>query len=200
MATLNNSFKMSVSEKLNGKYVERGVVIVPYPLLTDMGLDAEVKETSEDGFPVYSNDLHQFTFEALLASIKAAARNKLQIVNGVVGLKDGCTIAATTEALLESGGNNGAALAAMRAFNEAFKAWANTLGKKESIVSALCMFMRQPDTIALADEDKRERILGYLTDFVGTLTVEQRTQWARRITQISEMCESSPNLDDDEGF
>jgi len=203
MPKMSNSFEMVVSEKEGGKYVPRGKVAVFYPTLADLNvINATVKETSEDGFPIYSDDLHQWMFDSCLASTKAAARNKLEVVSGVVRLKDGLAIAETTEQLLESGGgNNGAALQAIRDFLAAAKAWLATTGKSSGVQAAVLAFWTRVDTIALIeDRAKKEKIQQYLALFVETITVEQATAWQRRIEAIDAMCSSADNALDSADF
>ena len=198
MAKMNSSFEMVVSEKENGKYVPRGKVAVFYPTLADLNvLNATIKETSEDGFPVYADDLHAYTFDAVLAAVKANARNKLEVVNGTVRLKDGLQIAETTEQLLESGGgNNGAALQAIRDFLAAAKAYLATTGKSSGVQAAVLAFFTKPDTLALVDDiSKREKVRQYLADFVSTITTEQATAWQRRIEAIDAQCDAVSALD-----
>lgn len=204
MATnLTNSFKMVVSEKglVDGKtaYVARGSVDVFYPLLADLGLVAEIKATSEEGFPLYADERAQLAFDALLAMVKSAARNKLTIVNGAVALKENATIATTLEQLLESGsGNSGLALQQRREFLALAKAFLATTGKSQKIQEAVYGFMASPDTLALIDDDKKARTAVYLVDFVSSLTPEQRNTYARRINAIDEACNATSALDDAE--
>lgn len=197
MSQLINSFKMVVSEKEGGKYVPRGEVEVFYPILADLNISGEVKEKSDEGFPVYADDLHQYVFDGVLAAVKAAARNKLEVVNGKVRLKDGLSIASTTEQLLESGGNNGAALAAIREFLTAAKDFLTKTGKSQAVQAAILGFFNKPDTIALVeDAAKREKIRGYLLDFMQTATAEQAGKWARRAEVINAACDAACALDD----
>ena len=200
MAKLTNSFQMVVSEKANGKYQPRGEVTIFYPTLADMGFpEAEVKEIAEDGFPVYTSDLAQFTFDGILAAVKANARNKLEVVDGKVQLKEGCAIPETTEALLESGGNTGAALALNREFLARAKAFLATSGKSAAIQAAVLGFFRQVDTIALVeDEGKREKIRGYLTDLAAAMTDEELAKFAKKLETIDNACNAVSALDDED--
>lgn len=204
MATMTKSFDMVVSEKevVNGKsqYVAKGKVAVHYPTLNELNIpNAVIKGESEEGFPLYEDGLHNYIQDAILAAVKANARNKLAVVNGVVGLKDGTTLPTTTEQLLESGGgNSGAALAAIREFLAAAKAWLATTGKSIAIQTQVFEFFRQPATISLIeDEKKRDRVRAYLTDFAATLSAEQLTSWNKRMTMIDEACSTISALDDE---
>lgn len=199
MAKLTNSFEMVVSEKVNGKYAPRGKVTVFYPTLADFGLDASIKEQTEEGFPVYSDDKNDWLFSALLAAVRANARNKIEIVNSNVQCKDGLSIADTMEALIEggtAGGNGGKALQDIRDFINAFKAHMAKSGKSSNVQAAVVAFAQRPDTIGLVeDADKRAKISAYVADFVATVSEEDATRWNRRIMQIADMCEASSALD-----
>ena len=121
------SYKMEVSKKENGAYVRQGEIEVSYPLLNELGLSVEAEKNDEEGFPIYTDEKVQYVFDAVLAAVKAQARNKL--VSGTATLKPGLSIASTVEELLESGGNKGDALAAVREFLAAFKAWLPRLAR-----------------------------------------------------------------------
>lgn len=203
MATvLKNTFEMIVSEKglVNGKnqYVPRGKVAVPYPTLEDLDITAIVKETTEEGFPIYQEEKHNFLFDALLAAVRASARNKLTIVNGVVQCKEGLNIADTLESLMEAGtaGGNGKALQDIRDFVNAFRAYMATTGKSSGVQAAVVAFADKPATISLVeDASKREKIAAYVGDFVATISEEDAARWNRRITQIADACSNESVLD-----
>ena len=129
------SYKMEVSKKENGAYVRQGEIEVYYPLLNELGLSVEAEKNDEEGFPIYTDEKVQYVFDAVLAAVKAQARNKL--VSGTATLKPGLSIASTVEELLESGGNKGDALAAVREFLAAFKAWLPKTGKSEKVQAAV---------------------------------------------------------------
>lgn len=203
MATeLKNTFEMVVSEKgvVNGKnqYVPRGKVTVHYPTLSDFGYEAEVKEQTEEGFPVYVKESDNFLFSSLLAAVRANARNKIEIVNGVVQCKEGLSIADTLEALMEAGtaGGNGKALQDIRDFVNAVRAYMVSLGKSTAVVNGVVGFCDKPATIAIIEDvSKKAKIEAYLSDFVATITDDDATRWAKRITLISEMCNAGSVLD-----
>jgi len=204
MATMTNSFDMVVSEKelVAGKnqYVAKGKVAIYYPTLADLNIpNAQIKGKSDDGFPIYEDDLHTLVQDAVIAMVKSNARNKLTVSNGVVGLKEGASLPTTTEQLLESGGNSGAALQAIRDFLAAAKAWLATTGKSLPIQQQVYEFFKQPATISLIEDDKkRDRVRAYMTDFAATLSAEKLTAWNKRLTAIDEACSTVSALDDAE--
>lgn len=193
------SFKMEVSKKeeVAGRpqYVKQGEVEIFYPTLEDFGITAEVKETDEEGFPVYTDSKMQYAFDAVLAAVKAQARNKL--ISGTATLKDGQSIATTLEQLLESNtANRGDALAAVREMLAAFKAWLATTGKKESVQAAVYSLAANRTGLSLQSEEKKGKFLVYLADFAGKLTAAQADRFAKPLTALEEAATGGDPLDD----
>lgn len=186
---------MEVSKKENGAYVKQGEVTIFYPLLAELGLAVEAEKFDEEGFPIYADDKAQYAFDAVLAAVKAQARNKL--VSGTAALKDGAKIAETVEELLESGGaNKGDALAAVREFLAAFKAWLPSTGKKEAVQAAVYDLAANRKGLALQTADKKQKFAGYLADFAATLNAEQAQRFSRPLLALNECCEAADALDD----
>ena len=163
---MTHAFNMVVSKKgTDGKYVEVGKVAVPFWTLADLDTGIDATSTDTDGFPVYTNPKHQALFVALLSSIKAAARNKLQPSS--VSLKPGCTIAATLAEFLEKGERGGGeALALHREFIAAFNKYlAEKSGKKEAVQAIYSSLVRTKSSIPLASEARKEGLLAQLAAF-----------------------------------
>jgi hypothetical protein len=193
------SFVMEVSKKElvagSNQYVKQGDVTIYYPLLSELGIAIDPEKMDENGFPVYTDEKVQYVFDAMLAAVKAQARNKL--VSGTAKLKDGQSIADTVEALLESGGGNkGDALAAVREFLASFKAWLPTTGKKEAVQAAVYDLAANRKGLALQTMEKKQKFLGYLSDFAETLTEEQAARFSRPLLALNECCEAGDALDD----
>ena len=185
---------MEVSKKENGAYVKQGDIEIFYPLLSELGISVEPTKSDEEGFPIYSDEKVQYVFDAVLAAVKAQARNRL--VSGTATLKPGLTIASTVEELLESGGNKGDALAAVREFLAAFKAFLPTTGKSEKVQAAVYELARNKASVALQSDDKKQKFSVYLADFAGTLTAERAARFSRPLLALSEACEAGDALDD----
>ena len=188
------NYTMEVSKKENGAYAKVGEITVYYPLLSELGLDVDPAKNDEDGFPIYSDDKVQYVFDAVLAAVKAQARNRL--VSGTATLKPGLTIASTVEELLESGGNKGDALAAVREFLAAFKAWLPKTGKSEKVQSAVYELARNKASVALQSDDKKAKFAVYLSGFAETLNAEQVARFSRPLLALNEACEAGDALDD----
>lgn len=200
------NFKMIVSKKVDGKYLMQGSVDVAYPLLMELGIPIEPKGFYKDnentetitadgtGFPVYDDEKVQYTFDSVIAAVKAQARNKLE--SGTAKLKPGLSIATTVAELLESGGNTGAALQVLRDMLQAFKAFLTKTGKSDKVQAAIYELVRNKNVIALQAEDKKAKLKGYIEQFAATLTAEQAAAWERHLIAVSEACDTVDALDE----
>lgn len=188
------SYIMEVSKKENGQYVKQGEVEIFYPLLNELGLNVEATGFDEDGFPTYADDKVQYVFDAVLAAVKANARNKL--VSGTASLKPGLSIATSVEELLESGGNKGDALAAVREFLAAFKAFLPSSGKSEKYQAAIYDMVKNKSAVAVATDDRKQKVAVMLAAFAETLDEAQATRFSRPLLALNEACESGDPLDE----
>ena len=189
------SYSMVVSKKENNAYVKQGEIQVFYPLLSELGFVVEPQKEDEEGFPVYEDAKAQYVFDAVLAAVKASARNKLK--PGTAELKDGASIASTLEELLEAGGaNRGDALAKVREMLAAFKAWLPSTGKKESVQAAVYDLAANRKGLMLQTADRKTKFLGYITDFAETLTEEQAARFTSPLEALQECCQAIDAADE----
>lgn len=189
------SYIMEVSKKENGAYVKQGDVEVFYPLLSELGIAVEPEKMDDDGFPVYNDEKIQYVFDAVLSAVKAQARNRL--VSGTATLKPGLEIASTVEQLLETGGGNkGDALAAVREFLAAFKAWLPTTGKSEKLQAAVYELARNRSAVSVQGDEKKKKFLGYLSSFMEQMSQEQAERFSRPLNALIEAAESGDPFDE----
>ena len=94
-----SSTKETVKDKV--VYVEVGRNKIYIPLLATLGIMVEPKSFDAEGLPEYGTDPLDYIFGAVLASVKADARNKVDNKTGK--LKDGLKIAETLEELFATG-------------------------------------------------------------------------------------------------
>ncbi len=186
-------FNMEVSKKVDGAYQKVGEVPVYFPLFSELDIPVESTKTDEDGMPVFENEKHGFVYAAVVAAVKAQARNKL--VSGTATLKAGLTIAETVEELLETGGNKGEALAAIRECLAAFKAWLPSTGKPEKTQAALLQLMKSKDALSIQSEEKKQKFSVYVQDFAASLKPEQVSRFERHLTAINDACQEGDALD-----
>lgn len=206
-------FTMQVTKKENvegsdkAKAVPVGSVVVYYPLLSEMGIEvapskyvAEDKdgkeidsdESNAEAFPVYASDAVQMVFDALLAAIKATARNRL--VSGTATLKDGQKINSTVEEMLEETTRNGAALAARREYMASFKAWLPSLGKPAPWNVGIFDIVSNVKNIPYQSAARKTLVKELVTSHAATLTAEQVAKWEKTMTTIDENASAADPL------
>lgn len=188
------SYVMKVSKKEDGEYKEVGEVTVFYPLLSELGLPVEPSGKDEEGFPTYADERVQYVFDAVLAAVKATARNRLQ--SGTATLKEGNTIAETVEALLATGERSGEALKTRREYFASFKAWLPSLGKAAAFNTAVYDIVSNVKNIQYQTAKRKANILQLITDHAASLSAEDAARFERIIVQIGEACETAEELSD----
>lgn len=117
---------IEVNKKVDNKYSKVGDVTIHVPTLACFNIQAEQAKDKEgallvdDGLPVYTTDEANWLQGAILAQVKAQARNKL--VSGSAELKPGAKIATNFAELTAEGdrAGNGAALQAIRELKTLF--------------------------------------------------------------------------------
>jgi hypothetical protein len=185
-----------------GKYEKVGEVTIFVPMLHEVfpdvkqAKDSEGKELVEDGLPVYEDEKHNYIQGAILAAVKAQARNKLK--PSTATLKDGQKIAEDWEALTAEGerGNNGAALAIMHECKKAFASYVASLNKSAAAQQTLNLLFGNKQALALQSSDTKGKIAGYVTSFAETLNEEQLAKYERYITGVLSACEETESADD----
>lgn len=203
------NYTMEVSKKENGAYVKVGEVQVYYPLLSELGLAVEPskyvtydKDNKEqdatadtpESFPIYADERVQYVMDAVLAAVKASARNKL--VSGTVEFKDGNKIAETVEELLASGERSGEALKIRREFLSAIKGFLPSLGKSPAYQAQLYDIISNIKGINSQSTDRKALISDVVGKFAETLTPENLTRFSRTLEQIAEQIETECELPD----
>lgn len=199
-------FKMDVSKTIavkGGKnYREKvGDVEVTTPTLEDIaGIVATAKIDSEamakekkdnpdyDGLPIYTDPKADWIFGAIVAMVKANARNKLQ--PGSVELKSAENpIPTDWDGILATGtrGPN-AALAILREVKALWAEFVAKLGKTEATTAMLILYFNNKQALLAQPLENRQKMLGYITDFVGTLSEDDAEKYQRPLDAIIAAC------------
>lgn len=183
---------IAVSKKVNGKYEKQGEVAITVPVLSDIaGIVAGAKVTgTEEGLPVYDSDEANYVQSAILAYVKANARNKLK--PGTADVKEGLKIPTNWAELCAEGerGGNGAALQLAREVKEAFATWANSLGKSAATVKVMVSYFSNKTALELATPDHKAKLKAYVEQFAESLDEETVERYARPIESILEVCDT----------
>jgi len=168
------SLTMSVTRSEGNKRVPVGDVNVPVPHLKDFGLDVEAKSTDDEGMPVFESNELNWLQNSIKNATLANARNKL--VPKTTDLRPGASIPQTLEELTEPslGGGNPEVLKAIAHTKALFKEYVATLGKSAKVSALLTEGFGSTKALGMQPANVRERIAGYVEDFVQWAESEGR--------------------------
>jgi hypothetical protein len=197
------ALKLEVNKKgTDGKYVPVGSIQMPFPTLADAGISAEQAKDEagallfEDGVPVYVSEEANWLQNAILAQVKAQARNKL--VSGTATLKEGKTIATNWDELTAEaeGTGNPAALLAIRELKTAFGKWVSSLGKSQAAQTLLNTLFGNKQSLATQTTETKAKMVGYITEFAQTLDADALEKGKRYLDSLLAICETNADAED----
>lgn len=194
--------QMDVSKKVNGKFAKQGEVAITVPVLADVlafvaspiKKDDKGAEIVEDGLPVYEDDKANWLQSAMLAAIKAQARNKL--VSGTATLKDGNTIPTDWEGILAEGVRGGGeALAIAREAKAAFQEWMAKQGKSEAATNAVCGLFANRQALQLQSATNKGKVKAYVESFAESLSEEALERISKPVEAVLAACEDTAEVE-----
>jgi hypothetical protein len=188
---------IEVSKKENGKFNKVGEQAIFVPTLKDVipFVTSEIKkddkgqEVWEDGLPVYENDNANWVQGAILAMVKAQARNKM--IPSTAQLKDGQKIAETWEELTAEGVRDGSGLALAREFKAAFEEWVNKQGLSEAAAKTLVTLVSNKAALTLQQQSTKDKVKARLESFAGDLDETKLEKFTRPLENAIAACEAS---------
>lgn len=186
--------QIDLNKKENGKFVKVGEQTIHCPTLADIiqfvtspvKKDEKGNEVSEDGLPVYESDEANWVQGAMLAQVKAQARNKMH--SGTAQLKDGQKIPETWAELTAEGVRDGSGLALAREFKEAFKEWVSKQGFSEAAGNALVALVSNKAAIMLQPEGIKQKVATRLGEFAESLSPDVLDKFMRPLEAANEAC------------
>lgn len=193
---------IDVSKKINGKFVKQGEIQITVPLLADamafinspVKKDDKGQEIDEDGIPIYEDDKANWLQGAMLAAIKAQARNKL--VSGTATLKDGLSIPTDWEGILAEGVRGGGeALAIAREAKAAFAEWMAKQGKSEAATQTVVTLFSNKQALALQSEVNKGKVKAYVEAFAESLDAAALERFEKPVSSVIELCETATEAD-----
>lgn len=190
---------MEINQKVNGKFQKLAEHNIFVPTLKDVasfvaGAEQKVeegKEVIEDGLPVYTTDQANWVQAAILAYVKADARNKMTPKTGT--LKDGKKIAETWEELTAEGVRDGAGLALAREFKEAFKEWVSTQGLTEVAANTLVTLVSNKAALTLQQASTKGKVKARLESFAETMDEEKLQKFIKPMEAVMAACDAELN-------
>lgn len=203
MTTTFRAITMPVNQKVadsNGKgiFAKVGEATIYVPILSDLQpfVSAEVAKDEkgqpmeDEGIPVYVSDEANWLQGAVLAMVKAQARNKLQ--PKTADLKPGNTIATNwAELCAEGTRGGGAGLAIAREAKAAFAEWIATQGLSENAANTLQTLFGNRAALQLQREDIKDKVKARIMAWGESLTPEMADRFDRPLSAVLEACEAT---------
>lgn len=196
--------KIIVNKKVNGKYSPVGEVGIHVPTLGEVFGDAVKiakdketdKELIEDGLPVYEDEKHNWIQGAILAAVKAQARNKLQ--PGTATVKAGQAIASDWPTLMAEGERvgNPEALAAIREAKADFAKWVAGLGKSANAQATLNTLFGNKQALSLQSPENKAKMSNYVLEFAQSLDAPKIEKYTKYMDGVIAACEVTTEVDD----
>lgn len=193
-----------ISKKDGGKYVPVGKVNIYIPTLAAFGfteaafkLDEKGIQVEDDGLPVYADDKAQYIFDAIVAAVKAKARNAL--VSGTADLKEGLKIAETLEEVMAQGerGPGGAeALAAIRELKKDFATWVASLKKSTAATAQIIGYFNNREALSLMVKDTKTKMESYVSAYIEQADEELLERGQKYIASVLEACKAVEAVED----
>jgi hypothetical protein len=186
---------IDVSKKENGKFVKQGEQTIHVPTLKDIfpfvtaaiKKDEKGNEVFEDGLPVYESDEANWIQGAILASVKAQARNKM--VNGTATLKDGHKIAENWAELTAEGVRDGSGLALAREFKAAFSEWVSKQSLSEAAATTLVTLVSNKAALTLQQQGTKDKVKARLEAFATEMDADVLEKFTRPLENAMAACE-----------
>lgn len=188
------SIEVSKTEKLpdgSAKRVSLGKVKMPFPTMAAISallaepealtvIPFDGKAEDNDGIPTYANDAVNWVQSAIIGKVSIKMRNSL--VPESVEIQAGKELPLNFEQLLEAAERTGEALKIKAEAVTAFAGYIAGLGKAPNVVETWKRLFRQPEAMASQTDTMKQKMLGYLTGFTGTLTPENMQRYMRALT------------------
>lgn len=195
--TIDVSKKVEVPGQSKGVFKKVGEMIISVPPLAEcvqyvaspIKKDEKGVDVEEDGLPVYEADEANWIQSAILAAVKAQARNKM--VSGTATLKENLKIAETWAELCAEGvrGNQGLQLA--RDFKAAFAEWISKQGLSEAATATLITLVSNKQALQLQTPATKTKVQARLESFATALSADDLEKYQRPLEAGMLNCEAT---------
>lgn len=190
--------EITLNKKENGKFSPIGTQkiycptlehIVAFVAAAEISKDEKGNDVYDEGLPVYTTAQANWVQGAMLAAVKAQARNK--IIPETATVKDGLKIATNWEELTAVGVRDGSGLALARDFKEAFKEWVSKQGLSEAATSTLVTLVSNKAALALQTPATKAKVEARLGAFAESLSPDTLEKFMRPLEAATAACAES---------
>lgn len=197
------AIKIDVSQrdKVKKEFIKVGEQIIYTPLLKDImafvASDVKVENgkevVDEDGIPVYASDEANWVQGAIIAAVKAQARNKL--VSGTANLKEGAKIATDWAELIAEGVRDGSGLKLAREFKESFADWVGKQGLSDAAANSLITIVGNRAALALQNDTVKAKVAARLEAYGEAQDEDTLQKFMRPLTAAIEATKAGAEME-----
>lgn len=210
MAEQFKTVAIDVSKRENGKFAKVGSTTIHVPMLKDIlpfitspikaekktvdGKEVEVEVVDDDGIPVYASDEANWVQAAIIAAVKAQARNKLN--PGTATVKDGLKIPETwAELCAEGQRGQGEGLAILREVKAAFAEWLKLQNISEAAQNTLNTLFGNKAALAVQQKGTKDKVKARVEAFASTLADNLVERFERPLQSVIDACDAAAEAD-----
>jgi hypothetical protein len=190
---------IDVSQRVNGEFKKVGDMTIHCPLLADIlpfvtsavKKDEKGNDVIEEGIPVYESQEANWVQGAILAAVKAQARNKL--VPKTATVKEGLKIPENwAELTAEGTRGQGEGLAIAREAKAAFEEWLGKQGISEAAQNTLKTLFSNRSALMLQPAEIRGKVKARVEAFAGSIEDTNFLERIQRPVQaVLDACEGT---------
>ena len=184
------TIELPVSQQVDGKREQIGVIPCFTPLLEAFGLDYEVSgEKDDEGLPVYKDNAAAWLFSAVVNHAKTSARNRIK--PRTAELLPGRSHVTTLDELFAPVVRSGsAALAERSGLFALWNAYMDSLNRQPAVTTLAKQFMKSPDALIAQPANVKAGVNGWLSGFIDAHGEELSEYQAGMVSTVIEACET----------
>ena len=184
-----------------GEFIKVGTMTVHTPILRDIipfiTSEPQTKDgkevTDEDGILLYVSEEANWVQGAILAAVKAQARNKL--APGTANLKEGAKIATDWAELIAEGTRDGAGLKLAREFKDSFNDWVAKQNLSEAAANNLIAIVGNRTALSLQGDVVKAKVKARLEQYAEAMDESTVEKFMRPLTASMESTAPGNNTD-----
>ena len=193
---------VSKRDPVKKEFIKVGTMTVHTPILRDIipfiTSEPQTKDgkevIDEDGILLYVSEEANWVQGAILAAVKAQARNKL--APGTANLKEGAKIATDwAELIAEGGRGDGAGLRLAREFRDSFKDWVAKQNLAETAAANLIAIVSNRTALSLQNDVVKSKVKARLESYAEAMDEATVEKFMRPLTAAMEATATGTSTD-----
>lgn len=207
--------KLDKKGKAEKERIVVGHAMVPYPSLSDFGIqakqavDEKTKQPAvgEDGIPVYEDAKHDWLQQAIASAVAARVRNyftgtikakpEKEDADALLTVDAGKQLPVDFDTLTAESARSGEALKLRREAKADFETFLQSQNKKANVVTALGELFYNSSRVLSSASPKYVEALGmHAENWIKGLSEEKKARFAPKITELNESLNAALEADE----